>query len=305
MQTKIPPGAMCDLALAMAIVGSSITVGAHITDGNAGIPVNLALGIRFVFACLILVPICMLREGKLPRLSLKQWSLVGLQALCGVVLFNVLLLEGLAHTDPGSAGIVTSTTPASMALFSWLLLRERPSLRTWAGVLLCVAGVMALQLSVQRGDAEASFHGMLLVLGAVCCESLFLLLRKTLPQDISPLGASAVVSLAGMALFMPLALGALPEADIAAVPLLTWGVLVYYGGGVSAAAYLLWFRGVVRVSGSVAGVFTGILPVSALLTSALFLGKPVTVAHMLGCVCVLAAIALLSGVRLRFSLRLT
>lgn len=295
----IPFGALRDLTLAMIIVGSSVTVGAHLIGSTAGIPVNLALGVRFVTACLILTPVCIIREGRLPRLGFRQWGVVFAQALCGVVLFNLLLLAGLCHTDPGSAGIATSTTPACMALCSWLLLGERPEPRIWLGVVLTVAGLMVLQLPALVGQAGGgeSWLGILYVLGAVGCESLFLLLRKTLPESLTPLGASTVVSMAGMVLFLPIALVELPGADLAAVPLLTWGVLIYYGAGVSAAAYLFWFSGVVRVSGGVAGIFTGVLPLSALATAALFLGRPITITHIAGCVLVLAAIALLSGIR--------
>lgn len=297
--------AFMDLTLAMAIVGSSVAAGAHVV---AHLPMHFAMTVRFIAACALLTPWCVFREGRLPRLSLKQWLLVFLQALCGGFLFNVLLLEGLKHTDPGSAGIVASTTPACMALFSWLLLKERPSMRTWLGLGLCVAGLVALRAWDLAGGGDgseksASLFGMVLVLGAVVSESMFLLLRKTLPEELSSLAASTVVSLAGLAIFMPLGVWQLGEVEVAAITPLTWLVLLYYGLGISAAAYLLWFRGVVRVPGSVAAVFTGVLPVSGLATSAVFLGAPLTLAHVLGCGLVLAAIVSLSGVRLDFAKR--
>ena len=106
------------------------------------------------------------------------------------------------------------------------------------------------------------------------------------------------MSLAGLLLFAPLGLWQARDVDLAAISPQSWLVLLYYGLGISAAAYLFWFRGVQQVSGSVAGVFTAVLPLSALGISALVLGTPVTGAHLLGCALVLGAIVLLSGIRL-------
>ncbi len=286
-------GAYRDLSLAMVIVGSSVVAGKHVV---LHLPIHFSLGFRFLIACCLLVPLCRVLEGRLPRLSPRDWGVVFLQALCGAYLFNVLLLEGLKHVDAGAAGIVTSTTPACMALFSWLFLRERPARRVLLGIAASVLG-LALLASPSAGGSGASLWGLTLVLGAVVCESLFLLLRKGLRSEISALGAATAVSLAGLVQFAPLALWQWREQDMAAISPATWGVLLYYGVFISALAYLLWFRGVVRVSGSVAAVFTALLPLSALGFAVLFLGEGIGLRHVAGCLCVLAAIGMLSGVK--------
>ncbi len=290
-----------DLTLAMVIVGSSVVAGKYVVEH---LPVHFSLGIRFVVACVLLVPLCRKLEGGIPRLPLRDWGVIFIQALCGAYLFNILLLEGLRHMDAGVAGIVTSTTPACMALFSWVFLRERPSRRILAGIALSVAGVLILAISPERGHG-VSLWGLLLVTGAVVCETMFLLLRKGLRSEISALGAATAVSLAGLVQFAPMAVWQWRKVDLAAISLPTWGVLLYYGVFISALAYLFWFRGVVRVSGSVAAVFTSVLPVSALGFSVLFLEEHLGARQLAGCGCVLLAIVLLSGIRSPWTRRRT
>ena len=69
-------------------------------------------------------------------------------------------------------------------------------------------------------------------------------------------------------------------------------IIMRDGVVVTVAAFLLWFAGVERVEGSLAGVFTGLLPVSALVLSYVWLGEVFLFNHVIGCALVLGAIAL-------------
>uniref|UniRef100_B8DL58 EamA domain-containing protein n=1 Tax=Nitratidesulfovibrio vulgaris (strain DSM 19637 / Miyazaki F) TaxID=883 RepID=B8DL58_NITV9 len=280
----------------MVIVGSSVAAARFV---SLTLPSHLVQELRFLVAACIAVPLLYRREGGLPRLPARDWGVLFLQAAAGSLLFNVLLLAGVARLDAAAAGVVTSTTPAVMALASLVLLRERPGPRTLAGIACCVAGVLVLRLApvpgAAGGDAALSLTasgadgvGLLLVLGAVCCETLFLLLGRTLRTPVSPLAASTACTLFGAVQFLPLAL---PQAHrVAELDVTGWLLVGYYGAVITVAAYIFWFRGVARVSAGTAGAFTSVLPVSALAFSALLLGEPVGWAHLAGVACVLCGI---------------
>lgn len=292
--------AYLDLTAAMVIVGSSVAAARFV---SLTLPPHLVQELRFLVAACIAVPLLYRREGGLPRLPLRDWGVLFLQAAAGSLLFNVLLLAGVARLDAAAAGVVTSTTPAVMALASLVLLRERPGARTLAGIACCVAGVLVLRLAPVPGAAGGDAAGLavsglaasgvdgiglLLVLGAVCCETLFLLLGRTLRTPVSPLAASTACTLFGAVQFLPLAL---PQAHrVAELDITGWLLVGYYGAVITVAAYIFWFRGVARVNAGTAGAFTAVLPVSALGFSALLLGEPVGWAHLAGVACVLCGI---------------
>jgi len=297
MKIGLPPAA--HLALAMAIVGSSVVVGKVMVREA---PVFLASTVRFALACAVLVPLVRIKEGRLPRLGRKGLAAAGAMALCGSFLFTICLLYGLQWTTPGAAGIITSTTPACMGLTAWLCLGERMSVRSAAALALATIGVGALNLLASSGPSALGKNptaGNMLVLAAVVCESIFLLLRKTIKEPLSALGLSTLVSLFGLALFAPVGIFEALRGGLGAVSSLGWFAMVYYGLVVTVLAYLFWFAGVARASAALAGVMTGVMPVSALLLSALFLNERIQAAHVLGCAAVLASIGLLSGVRWR------
>lgn len=280
-------GAFACLSGAMLIVGSSAVAGKILV---AELPVALCQELRFLLALALLWPL-LRREGGLPRLRARTWMLAGLQALGGVAIFNACLLAGLKLTSATHAGILTSVTPASMAVAARLLLGERLRARAVLGVSLAVAGVLALTLGDGAFRASGgALSGDLLVLLAVAGETFFLLLRKAVREPVSPLAFSVIMNLYGVALFLLPALDDVPGFDFASVTWRGWLAVVWSGAALSVAAYLLWFRGVVRVPGGVAGVFTGLMPLSAVCLSWLLLGESVSLPQLAGGGLVLAAI---------------
>ncbi len=293
----IPYKAYVFLTLAMIIVGSSAVAGSQMV---AELPVHLASLLRFGLAALLLVPILYWREGGFPRLRLKTHVLLCLQSVCGSFLFTLLFLEGLRLTSPASAGIITSTTPACMAVIAWIFFHERPRRRVLAGVACSMGGILLVHLAGASGhmdgtDTGSSLYGNLLVMGAVFFESMFLLLRKQIREPLSPLAASTLVSLYGGMLFLPLGLAEAFSFSLAGLRPETWLAVGYYAVVVTVLAYLFWFAGIVRVPAGVAGVFTGVMPVSAVVLSRVVLGEAISLLQLAGCLGVVLGIYFISG----------
>lgn len=285
------------LSLAMVIVGSSVVAGKIMTQE---MPVFLASALRFVLALIVLVPWLYVREGGLPRLSRRSLMLLALQALFGSFLFTAFLLYGLRHTTPASAGIITSTTPACIGIIAWVFLKERPGPRVVLGIAFSVMGVAAINL-VSAQASPAGPHPILgngLVMGAVVFESLFLLLRKTVREPLSPIAAATLISFFGLAWFLVPGIIEAAHFPLTGISPAGWLSVAYYGVFITVLAYIFWFAGITRVSASVAGVFTAVMPVSALTLSALILDEPLGLPHVAGCALVLLGIACISGLRL-------
>ena len=281
------------LTLAMIIVGSSVVVGKLVVSS---FPVFLAAGLRFAVGTVVLLPWLWLREGlSLPKLSKREWLILFLQALAGSFLFTVFLFYGLKLVDAAEAGIITSTAPAVIGILSFLFLRERLTFSKIAGITLAVVGVL-LSTGVgsdETGQQASIWFGYLLVFGAVVGEASFTILRKSLPDDISPLFTATMMSLFSFVLFLPLAVWEGMRFDLTAVSPSNWFLIVYYGVVVTAVAFFFWFQGVTHVSGSTAAIFTGIAPISTVILSYIVLQEAFQWAHIWGGLCVLAGIGLI------------
>lgn len=282
--------AFLPLTLAMIIVGSSVAVGKYVV---AQVPVFLASALRYGIAAAVLVPLLLAHEGVPRDLGRRDALILVIQAACGTFLFSVFLLYGLKLTTAAEGGIVSGVMPAVVALFSWLLLKDRITPAKGAAVALATAGVVALNVGGgETGRGPSPVLGDLLVLAAVSAESVFVILGKTLRQPRSPLFISTVMSALGFLMFLPLAVVEAAAFDFGALDAFDWGVIAYYGLVVTVLAFFLWFAGVEKVPGSTAGIFTGVMPVSALVFSYVWLGEAFLINHVVGCALVLGAIGL-------------
>jgi drug/metabolite transporter (DMT)-like permease len=279
------------LIASMLLVGSNVGIGKSIV---AFIPVPLFALVRFVIALAVLWPL--LRPSKMRRVTRDEWINLFLQGLFGTFGFTLLMLGGVHRTSAVAAGVITSTIPAIVALFAWLFLRERPDTRALASIGLAIVGIAVINLAHADGASapEGSFVGNLMVLGAVCCESLYVILSRRLTQTLAPIDICAYTHMFGLLLMLPVGLPAALSFDWAGVPPGIWGLSVWYGLAASVFSFWLWMKGIRHVRGSVAGVFTAVLPIAAALYGIAVLGERPTAAHGVALACVMTGIALAS-----------
>jgi uncharacterized membrane protein len=134
----------------MALVGTYVALSKPLT---AAIPVFLLAWLRFAIASVAMLPWTFGRPGD-ERIGPRRWRALFLQSLFGNFLFSICMLFGISMTSAASAGVILSTLPAMVALFSWLFLSERLTARGWIAVALAVGGVAVL--TVARTDAKSN-----------------------------------------------------------------------------------------------------------------------------------------------------
>ena len=294
-RTNLPIHALLLIA-AMALVGSNVGLGKSII---AHVPVLLFALMRFLIAIACLAP--WYRPARMRTVSRGEWLNLFLMAFFGTFMFTLLMLGGVRLTSAMAAGVITSTIPATVAILSWLLLRERLSRRTVFSVLLAVAGIAVLNVarggghddpgSLGGGDALA---GNLMILGAVVCESIYVILSRRLSQTLAAIEICAYTHLIGGALMLPLGIVPLLTFDFGGVDGATWAMLVWYALSASVFSFWLWMKGIRHVPAQLAGVFTSVLPVAAAVYGIVVLGERPGWAHGVALACVLAGIALAS-----------
>ncbi|EJE54263.1 DMT(drug/metabolite transporter) superfamily permease [Acidovorax sp. CF316] len=280
-------------SLAMVLVGSTVVVSKPIAQD---IEPFAATVLRHALALPVFLVLMRWSGQQLPRVGRRDALLLTVQAAAGSVGYSVLLILGVALASAADAGIVAGTLPAAAALFSALLLGERPGHRLVLSIALATAGVMAVAMApdgAAQGGASTRLAGIALVLAAVACEAVFILANKRLSQPIPALALSTLMSGGGLLLsVLPawLVAQASPSSFTAAA---LAGVL-YYAWVPTVGGFLLWYAGSARTSGVRASLATVWLPVSALLLSVVFLGESIRSWQWLGLGCVVAALLLAS-----------
>ncbi|NYT60733.1 DMT family transporter [Alcaligenaceae bacterium] len=269
------------LALSMSLVGSYVALSKPLA---MVFPVLLLAWLRFGIGGIAMLP--WLRKPKSePALSTQTRILIFLESFLGNFLFTICMIFGVSLTTAVSAGVIMSAIPAVVALMSWVFLKEIVGLRIWGAVVCGALGIGLL--SFAKGDAAVAdsgallaagapgmaWLGNLLIFGAVLCEGAYAVIGKKLTAVMSPKRISAVINLWGFVLTTPFGVYIAFGFDFSGVPAGIWLLLLFYALAASVWTVWLWMTGLRSVPASRAGVFTVMLPVSAVVVGVLALGE--------------------------------
>jgi drug/metabolite transporter (DMT)-like permease len=274
--------------LAMMFAGSSIVVGKILA---VRVPVFLSAELSLVAAFAALLPLQLARRQELLRLTAREIKFMFLQALFGIVLFRVFTLYGLRFTSAVHAGIITSASPAVMAVFAALFLKEHLSWRRGFGIVLVIAGLCTINLYGLKMSSGIGFLlGNLLVGAAVACEALLTIFRKSAGARTGSITNTTVLVALSLLLLAPFALLDLRAFRLAGIDSLGWLSLLYYGAVATVIAYILWGAGALRIPANQTGLATAVMPISAVVLSTLILKEELSWIHVAGCIAVVAGI---------------
>jgi drug/metabolite transporter (DMT)-like permease len=282
------------------LAGAMILIGANIPVAKAAspfIPVFIFSFIRYGVSILALWPfIANERGARFGELNRREMLYLGLQALCGGVLYMVLMLYGLRYTSAMSAGIITSTIPVSVAVLAVILLRERFGIRTAIALAFAVTGILAVNMAAARpGAAPWPLLGNGLMAGAVLAESLFIILARRMVAILPPFRMAFAINAIGLVLILPMLWIEARGFAFGSIEPWLWLLPVVYALTSSVLALILWYRALMTVPASQAAIFTSVFPVAAVGASVLVLGEAPQWAHGVALICVLAAIVIGAG----------
>ena len=273
-----PAWAYLSLAAAMALVGCYVALSKLLV---AVFPVLLLAWLRFGIAAVAMAHWVRRRPGE-AALTRRDRILLFWESFLGNFLFSICMLYGVAMTSALAAGVMMAAIPAAVALLSRLGLGERIKPRVALAIACAALGIALLALARNAGPdtAAGSPLGYALLLAAVFCEASYVVIGKQLTGNVTPRRISALINLWGLALVTPFGVWQALSFDFRAVPLPSWGLLVFYAVAASMVTVWLWMRGLQHVPSSRAGVFTVLLPISAALVGVALLGEGFTTAHV-------------------------
>jgi drug/metabolite transporter (DMT)-like permease len=277
------------LALANLFWAGNWVIGRALRDTLDPVTLNF---FRWLIVVLVLAPFAW-RAAYTHRTLIREharWIFV--LALTGVVLFQLLLYEGLRTTTTINAVLLNSSSPLFIMLCSWFMERERATRGQMAGMLISLAGIVII---LARGEVarltQVEFHlGDLWILLAMAIWGIYSVMLKRRPAQLGGVLMLFVVSVAGLALMLPLfawrALQApLPVPDAAAI-----GAVFYIALAASIGSFICWNKGVAVVGANTASVSMHLLPAFGTILAILLLGETFQLFHAAGIATILIGV---------------
>jgi drug/metabolite transporter (DMT)-like permease len=285
------PGDRAELLLLGALWGASFLF-MRVAVPEFG-PLALVL-VRVGGAALVLLPLLAWR-GQWPALRAHWRPIALVGVLNSAVPFALFALAALV-LGTGLMSVFNATASIWGALIAWLWLRDRLDASRWLGLVIGLAGVVAL--SWGKADLRPGAHGVSAALGIAACLGAAVLyglagaLARRFLAGVPPLAVAGGSQLGATVVLLVPALWAWPAAAPSAA---AWGAALALSLGCTALAYLLYFRLMARNGVAGAMSVTFLIPLFALGWGWSVLGEQPTAAMLAGCAVILAGTALATG----------
>lgn len=239
---------------------------------------------RFLIGILILAFLAW-RRNEL-RISSWQdaWQFLYL-GLIGITFHQWLQSTGLETTEASTTAWIVSSTPVFMALLGWLLLRERITRQSAAGILLAGMGVL---LVISRGDFGALVGGNfgkpgdLLVSISAPNWALFSVLSRPILKHHSALKVTFFVLFFGWLLTSIPFIASAGWQEFSQLSLNGWLGIAFLGVFCSALAYVLYYDSLSQLPASQVGAFLYLEPLTATVIAMLVLSEKILLATLAG-----------------------
>ncbi|MCC2639627.1 MAG: putative uncharacterized transporter yedA [Nitrospira sp.] len=258
--------------------------------------------LRAVGALAILLPLWWWTEGGRTALTSRDLKLLSFLGL-GVLGNHLLTLFGLRYIGASTAGVIIGAGPAITALLSSLLVRDIPFKAVAAGCAVSFAGVVLVSGVGGQvvGGSNPWFGGLLVLLGLVSW-ALYSIGGREVMKRLSPLTVNWTTLLVSLLLQIPLLWTdeKFLVTGAGAVPISGWLALLYLIVFATALGQQAWLFGVKGVGPARAGIFINLIPVSALLLSAVVLGETIGAREVAGIFLILTGVWLVGWQSARF-----
>jgi drug/metabolite transporter (DMT)-like permease len=284
------------IALSMLWGGSFFFTSVALVELPPFTIVMLRVGLAAI-ALNVLLPVMGLR---LPT-ALRTWAMfLGLGILNNALPFS-LITWGQTQLASGLASIINATTPLFTVLVAHVLTDdEKMSGNRLAGVLIGFAGVAVLIGPEALAGASANVLAQLSCMTAAfiyACAGVFG--RRLREMGIQPLVAATGTVTASAILLIPIAVMVDRPWTLAVPSLSACGAVLGIALLSTALAYLLYFRILATAGATNLMLVTFLIPVSAILLGALFLGERLAPQHVLGMALIGFGLAAIDGRLLR------
>jgi drug/metabolite transporter (DMT)-like permease len=255
-------------------------------------PITLSV-IRWGGAFAILLPFAARHLARDWPLIRRHAGLLTLLALTGFSAYNTMAYYGLHFTTAINGLLLQSVAPLFVALWSFILFRDRLSLRQATGILLSLAGVTVI---VCRGSldvllATAFNRGDLWFVVALLIYAFYAAMLRVRPA-IHPLSFLAVGMGGGAVLLLPAMAFEIAAGQSMVFDTVTALSLLYVCVFPSLLGYLFLNRGIELIGANRAAPFIHLVPVFGSVLAIALLGEQLRFFHAIGYLLVLAGITL-------------
>ncbi len=257
-------------------------------------PITISF-LRWLIACIVILPIALPYIKKDFKLLVAQWKLMVLLSFLGVTIFNMLIYKAAHSTTALNLSLFAITAPFYVVILNRIIFKEHLTKRQIAGFLILAMGLLLLltkgELSVLT-TLQLNKGDLLMGAAASVFATYTTLVRKKNPA-IGNLSFVSSTFLIGELMLIPFFL---TEQLVSGPDLnFTWQStlqLLYIGIGPSVISFYLWNKAIVGIGSTKAATIYNTLPIFSAILGAVILKESVLPIQILSSVVIIAGVSM-------------
>lgn len=264
------------------------------------LPPFTIVALRVLLAAAALLLFLRFTGRSMPRAPRIWLAFFGMGLLNNLIPFS-LIVWGQTHIASGLASILNATTPLFGVIVAHLLTDdEKLTANKLAGVLIGFFGVAVMIGPAALGGLGTNVLAQVAVLGAALSYAFAgVFARRFKRMGVAPIVTATGQVSASSIMLIPIALLVDRPWALTMPGLEVWGAIVGIALISTALAYVLFFRILETAGVTNLMLVTFLIPVSAILLGALFLGESLESKHFFGMALIAAGLAAIDGRLLR------
>ena len=240
----------------------------------------------------------------LPFVGRDLWAQRGLirrhfRIIFGLSVLGAVIFQGGAYialntTTAINAGLLHATTPVFISILAFLFFRERISPRQACGITVSLIGVVTVLVKADASvlAALAFTVGDIWMLLAVAAWSLYSVLLRIFPAEISPILLLSAMAVIAVPLLLPLYAWEWSRQGGFDVNAANLAAILAVALFASIGAYTFWNQAVTEVGANKAGLFMHLMPLFIAAMAVTFLGEVIRPFHVAGAALIFSGIYL-------------
>ena len=247
---------------------------------------------RLVVAFLFLVCLASFRGELKWAVTARQLGLFFLLGFAGFCTHNYLMFKALEYTQASTGAVINGAIPIIVVLLDYLVFKKTVSKFSIAGILV---GIVGTAVVVTHGDIMGAFSqglgfGELLFLLAITGWAIYSIAVRPLFASISPVMITAYTCLTGAILLAPAAINTMEQAQALFNDWHIFALALVQAIFVIGLGFLWFYEGVKNIGPAQASVYINLVPVFAIILSAVTIGEKPHSSLYLGAVLILGGL---------------
>jgi len=256
----------------------------------------LIVGVRVVIASIVIWAMVLVAGMPVPR-TREAWIAFFWLGLLNNVFPFLLIVWGQKEIESGLAGILNAAAPVFSVLVAGAWLKDEPMTRSrLLGAVLGLVGVGVLIGPSALQGWNASLLAQVAVLGAALSYAFAGVYARRFPRmNIDPFVAAAGQLLMSSVVMTVLVLLFDSPSAVIGTSSTVWIAVVVMAVFSTALAYILYFRLIASAGATNAILVTLLIPITAILLGAIYLGERLEWTHFLGMAVVALGLSIIDG----------